>query len=104
MLLQINLLADNLITSVEHVARQQVKVKGRKMSNDQIAAEMKKQFSKMRRGVKNVVISEAGKIIIFCKSELSAMSVKIDMLRVGRRNANITAPTPYTDGCYLVEC
>lgn len=74
------------------------------MTNDQIAASMETQFRKMRRGVKSVIVSQAGKIMILCKSEVSAMSVKIDMLRVGRKDAKITEPTPYTSGCYLVEC
>lgn len=73
------------------------------MTNDQIAEAMQKQFNKMRRGVKQVVISSTGKIMILCKSELSAMSVKIDMLRINRKQVTITAPTPYTSGCYLVE-
>ena len=76
----------------------------KKMTNDECAAGMQKLFNKMRRGVKDVMISDAGKIMVFCKSELSAMSVKIDMLRIGRKNVKITVPNPYTDGCYLVEC
>lgn len=74
------------------------------MSNDQTAQKLKSEFNKMRRGVKEVVISQSGKITVFCKSELSAMNVKIDLLRIGRREAKIVEPTPFTMGCYLVEC
>lgn len=73
-------------------------------NNDKTAQSLKTQFNKMRRGVKDVVISQSGKITVFCKSELSAMNVKIDLLRVGRRDAKIVEPTPFTMGCYLVEC
>jgi len=72
--------------------------------NDKIASELKAQFNKMRRGVKDVVISQSGKITVFCKSKAGAMSVKIDLLRIGRKNAIITNPGPFTMGCFLVEC
>lgn len=72
--------------------------------NEKIASDLKAQFTKMRRGVKDVVISQSGKITVFCKSELGAMSVKIDLLRIGRKNATITNPGPFTMGCFLVEC
>jgi hypothetical protein len=69
-----------------------------------LESDMKAQFTKMRRGVKQVFITKSGKIQILCKSELGAMSVKIDMLRLGRRDVTITSPNPYTSGCYVVEC
>ena len=72
--------------------------------NEKIASDLRTQFNKMRRGVKDVVISQSGKITVFCKSEVGAMSVKIDMLRIGRKDAIITNPGPFTMGCFLVEC
>lgn len=69
-----------------------------------LEVELKAQFTKMRRGVRQVFISKSGRISILCKSEIGAMSVKIDMLRVGRRDVTITSPNPFTDGCYLVQC
>lgn len=70
---------------------------------DNVAAELKQQFRMMRRGVQEVVISQTGRITIFCKSEQSAAKVRVDMVRVGRKQAKIVEPNPFTMGCYLVE-
>lgn len=72
--------------------------------NDQIAESLKVEFKKLRRGVKDVVISQNGKITVFCASKIGAMSVKIDMLRIGRKDATIVEPGPFTMGRYLVSC
>jgi hypothetical protein len=69
-----------------------------------LESDMKAQFTKMRRGVKEVFFSKSGRISILCKSERGAMAVKIDMLRAGWRDVKITSPNPFTDGCYLVQC